>query len=411
MKKVLTVLIFGILLTSCDRNSTYNQTPNSNVTISGDLQQEFIVEENEEIKPLFEEGKAKKYGVEMVENLFRNAMIKGEDGCCYYFRKQEKAGRETIVFYRNNHQKVCETELPSKIKGGKILRFVQYQDYFFVSIDGDKLYLSAINIKDGTWEEIIEGPETMALFYRIFIYDNKFICVYDKEVIIYSLTGEQEKYLLEDDMENAEVSIQCIIDEKIYYFYWIEDEENDEIKIKVKYCDLNGENKKDSFQYNQRSDSDNEFDNLRFEDQYIYLLADDTLFRIPLYGGKIEKFNRETYFYDISDTYIFFLDSSDGNVYKVKKDLSGEIILVKKPGPCNFDIPYICVGNHIMLKECDEDQEDLIEDLAEIELSANIEDYVNDYSWMTEEGTIECTIEGIHMSDELYKENKRKLEE
>lgn len=93
MKRALTLLIFVILFTSCDRNSTYSQTLNSDVTISDTLQKEFTVKENEEIKPLFEKGKStKKHGVEMVENYFKNAMIKGEDGSCYYYRKQEKGG-------------------------------------------------------------------------------------------------------------------------------------------------------------------------------------------------------------------------------------------------------------------------------------------------------------------------------
>lgn len=411
MKKVLIliVLIFGIVHTSCGRNSVHDQTPDSNVTISNDVQQEFTVKENEKINHIFEEGKKQKYGVEMVDNYFSNAMIKGEDGCCYYFREQEKAGEEAIVFYRNNNQKLCETEMPSKIRGYKINRFVQYQDYFFVELFGDKQYLSAIHIKDGTWEEIIEGPGAI---YRIFIYDNKFICGYDEEVIIYSLTGDKEKYHLEKDLENAEVSIQCIVDEKIYYIYGLEDEKNDESRKKVKYCDLNGENNKIIFQYYQSSDSDSGYDNLRFEDQYIYLLADYTLFRIPLYGGKIEKIsNRNIYFYDVSDTYIFFLEKSDGKLYKIKKDLSGEIILVKEPGPCNLDIPFICVGNHIMLKECDDKQEELITDIAENELyGINIE-YVNDYSWITEEGTNESTIKGTHLSDKQYKKYKKKIDE
>ena len=298
--------------------------------------------------------------------------------------------------------------MPSKIKGCKILRFVQYKNFIFVSIDGDRLYLSAINIKDGTWEKIIEGPETMALFYRIFIYDNKFICEYDGKVIIYGLTGEKEEYFLENNTENAEVSIQCIVDEKIYYFYRTENEKKDASERKVKCCDLNGENKRVFFQYNS---PDAEYDNLRFEDQCIYLLADYTLFRIPLYGGKIEKaFNRETYFYDISDMYIFFLDESNGNVYKTKTDLSSEIILVKEPGPCNMDIPFICVGSHIMLKECDENQEDLISDIAENELPGIDIEYVNDYRWITEEGTIEETVEGTHLSAKQYKEYKREID-
>ena len=407
MKKdlILIVLISGIFLTSCDRNSTHDQTPDSNVTISNDVQQEFTAKENENIKPIFEEGKKQKYGVEMVDNCFSNAMIKGEDGHCYYFRKQEKTGGETIVFYRNNNQKVFETKIPSEIRGYKINRFVQYQDYFFVELFGDKQYLSAIHIKDGIWEEIIEGPGAV---YRIFIYDNKFICGYDEEVMVYSLTGEKKKYYLEKDLENAEVSIQCIYNEKIYYFYGLEDEENDESKRKVKYCDLNGKNNTSIFQYPQNSDSDNGYDNLRFEDKYIYLLANYKLFRIPLYGGKIEKIsNRNIYFYDISDTYIFFLDESDGKLYKIKKDLSGEIILVKEPGPCNMDVPFICVGNHIMLKECDENQEELISDIAENELSSINIEYVNDYRWITEEGITEGTIKGTHLSDKQYEKYKK----
>ncbi len=402
MKKILSVLILALFLTSCSRNSTQDQTQDSNVTISDDLQQEFTVKENEKIKHIFEEGKKQKYGVEMVENYFQNAMIKGEDGNCYYYRRQEKAGKETIVFYRNNNEKVCETEVPPNIKRHIINRFVQYQDYFFVEFFADKQYLSAIRIKDGTWEEIIESPGAV---YKIFIYDNKFICGYGEHVVVYSLTGEKKEYDLEKD--NAEVSIQCIVDEKIYYFYGVEDEENDESEWEVKCCDLNGENKKIIFHYLHNGWF--YLEDLRFEDQYMYLLADSTLFRIPLYGGEIEKLNRETYFYDISDTYIFFLGESDGKLYKIKKDLSGEIILVKEPGPCNLDIPFICTGNHIMLKECDDDQEDLIGDMAEEEIPIPVE-YVNDYSWMTEEGTIEYTVKGIHFSEKQYKKYKKEID-
>lgn len=191
----------------------------------------------------------------------------------------------------------------------------------------------------------------------------------------------------------------------------VADEKNDESKRKVKCCDLNGENNKIIFQYHQENDSDSGYDNLRLEDQYIYLLVDYTLFRIPLYGGKIEKVsNRNIYFYDISDIYIFFLDESDGKLYKIRKDLSGEIILVKEPRPCDMDTPFICVSNHIMLKECNENQEELITDIAENELSdINIE-YVNDYSWITEEGTIECIIKGTHLSDKQYKKYKREID-
>lgn len=406
MKKILmTVLIFGMLLTSCGSNS--NQTLDNDITISQDIQQEFTVKENEKIKHIFEEGKKiEKSGVEMVDNCFSKAMIKGEDGCCYYFRKQEQEGeKETIVFYRNNNQKVCQTEMPSKIQkmGYEINSFVQYQDYFFVELFGDKQYLSTIAIKDGTWGEIIEGPGAV---YRIFIYDNKIICGYDEEIIVYNLTGDKKKYKLEHDLENAEVSIQGIVDEKIYYFYGVEDEN----KKQVKCCDLDGENNKTIFQYYQSNASASWYDNLRFEDKYIYLLADYTLFRIPLYGGKIEKVsNRGIYFYDISDTYIFFLDESDGKLYKIKKDLSGEITLVKEPGPCNMDIPFICVGNHIMLKECDENQEELITDIAENELPGINIEYVNDYIWLTEEGTNGCTIKGTHLSDKQYKQYKKEL--
>lgn len=100
------------------------------------FQQEFTVKENEKIKHIFEEGKKQKHGVEMVNNYFSNAMIKGEDGCCYYFRVKEKAGGEAIVFYRNNNQKVCETEIPPKLRGYKISRSVQYHDYFSLNYLG-----------------------------------------------------------------------------------------------------------------------------------------------------------------------------------------------------------------------------------------------------------------------------------
>lgn len=55
MKKTLLfiVLIFGILLTSCGRNSNHDQPIDSNVTISNDVQQEFTVKENEKIKHIF----------------------------------------------------------------------------------------------------------------------------------------------------------------------------------------------------------------------------------------------------------------------------------------------------------------------------------------------------------------------
>lgn len=404
MKKVLTVLIFAILFTSCGENAT--QTLDNNVTSSYDIQQEFTVREGEKIKHIFEESeKVKKYGVEMVNNCFSQAMIKGEDGCCYYFREQENlVGGETIVFYKNNNQKVCETEMPEK--GYKINRFVQYQDYFFVELFGDKQYLSAIHIKDGTWEKIIEGP---GVIYRIFIYDNKIICVYDEEIILYDLMGNKKKYELEKNMGNAEISMQCIVDEKIYYFYGLEDDR--ESKREVKCCDLNGENNKIIFKYDKNNDSDIGYDSLRFENQYMYLLADYTLFQVPLYGGEIEKVsNRGIYFYDISDTYIFFLDESDGKLYKIKKDLSGEIILVKEPGPCNMDIPFVCVDNYIMLKECDENQEELITDIAENELSGINIEYVNDYRWITEEGACEGTIKGIHLSDKQYEKYKRNID-
>ena len=144
-------------------------------------------------------------------------------------------------------------------------------------------------------------------------------------------------------------------------------------------------------------------------DQYIYLIAGYTLFRIPLYGGKIEKVsNRGIYFYDISDTYIFFLDESNTKLYKIRKDLSGQIILVRESGPCNLDTPFLCVGNHIMLEECDEKQEDLIGEVEDNELPLYIE-YVNDYSWLTEEGVLEDTVKGIHLSDKRYKKIRDKL--
>lgn len=407
MKKKLIVLIFGILLTACGKNNTHNQTLDSDVNTSQSIQQEFIVKENEKIKQIFEEGKIKKYGVEMVDNYFSKAMTKGEDGSCYYFRTEKKAGgKETLTFYRNDNQKVCVTEMPPK--DCKIKRFVQYQDLFFVELYGDKQYLSAVHIKDGTWEKIMEGPGAL---YKIFVYDNKFICGYGDEIIVYSLTGDKKKYDLEKDAENAEVSMQCIADEKIYYLYWTENEEKDESKGNVKCCYLNGEKTKSIFQYYQSNDSDVGYNTLRLEDQYIYLLADYTLFRIPLYGGKIERItDRNIYYYDISDTYIFFMDDSNGNLYKIRKDLSGEIKLVKEPGPCNMDTPFICVDNHIMLKECNKSQEELIGDIAENELpNINIE-YVNDYSWLTEEGVIECTIKGIHLSDEQYKKYKKEID-
>lgn len=419
MKKKLILLIFAVLLTSCNYDNANVQTLDNEINTSQPLQQEFTVKANEKIGNIFVEGKKiQKSGMEIVDNYFPGAMTKGEDGSCYYFRTVKEGERETLTFYKNNNQKVCETEMPSKIrKKAGINSFVQYQGYFFVEIYGElhgeaKHYLSAINIKDGTWEEIIEGPGPV---YKIFIYDNKFICAYGEDIKVYELTGDKKEFKVEKDLvkENAWVSVQCIVDEKIYYFYGVEedekmsDEKNDEYKGKVKCYDLNGENNKTICHY-QSSNEASWYDNLRFDDQYIYLLVEYTLFRIPLYGGEIEKVsNKDIYFYDISDTYIFFLDELT-KLYKIKKDLSGQMILVKESGPCDADTPFICVGNHIMLKECNEKQEDLIGEVAESELPIYIE-YVNDYSWLTEGGVLEDTVKGIHLSDKKYKKIRDKL--
>ncbi len=419
-KKLILFITFAVLLTSCNYNNAKDQALDNEINTSQPLQQEFTVKANEKIGNIFAEGgKSKKFGVEIVDNYFPGSMTKGEDGSCYYFRRVTEGERERYTFYKNNNQKVCETEMPSKLrKKAGINSFAQYQGYFFVEIYGElhgeaKHYLSAINIKDGTWEKIIEGPGPA---HKIFIYDNKFICTYVEEVKVYDLKGNMKEYKIEKDLvkKNAWVSVQCIADGKIYYFYTVEedekmsDEKNDKYTGKVKCCDLNGENNK-TICYYQSNDEASWYDNLRLDDQYIYLIAGYTLFRIPLYGGKIEKVsNRGIYFYDISDTYIFFLDESNTKLYKIRKDLSGQIILVRESGPCNLDTPFLCVGNHIMLEECDEKQEDLIGEVEDNELPLYIE-YVNDYSWLTEEGVLEDTVKGIHLSDKRYKKIRDKL--
>lgn len=362
------------------------------------LQPVFTAKTNMKIAPLFsEEIKILDAGVEMVDNYFISARVKGEDGHSYYFREAGEQGNEKIIFYKDNKIKVCETVMPTKLRkeGCSIFRFVQYKDRIFVELRGRKSYLSAIQIANGKWEDIIENSE---LLNRIFVYDNDFVCVYDEKVEVHSFDGEKRSFELEQYGENTEISIQCIIDGKIYYFYTDEDsEKNKTTNMQVKCCDLAGKNKKLLFYYEQGSAMSSWYDSLRIEKEYMYLLRDYTLLRIPLYGGKIERVSgKKMYFYDISDNYIFFLDEAKGNLYKINKDLSGEVELVRKPGPCDRDVPFICVKTYILVKECNEKQEQQITDILENGLSnSNIQrEYISDYCWMTENGEVQEILQG-----------------
>ena len=62
-----------------------------------------------------------KKGIEVVRNSeFATGPVKGDDGNCYYYRKERKKGG-AITFYRNNGVRVCETVLPGKYEKKVIL--------------------------------------------------------------------------------------------------------------------------------------------------------------------------------------------------------------------------------------------------------------------------------------------------
>lgn len=410
------MLAMAILVTACNVQKANGQVSNTNAVDSPkeqELARGFKLKIDGEIGPMFlEKIDTSKQSVhtDLVREL-SSEMTKGDDGSCYYFRKEGKGKKLKLVFYKNNGIKVCETTMEESIKKKYYIRsFVKYGSRFFLAFDRrgyddyDDGILTTIDMETGEWGNIIEAPE---FYWDMMVYEDCFYCKdVNDNITRYDLSGERTE-LEKVASKKFTQSIQCIVDGKIYYVVDKCEHAYDKTKVKVMRSNLDGSDIETLFTYNSEWGGLAYVEgDLQIDGDYMYLKGKfgkvRCLARIPLYGGRVEKIAAKTGSYELSEDGIFF---RKGNyIYKLNKNLRGKPKDVTKLYyPASLTIyadPWHYADGHLMMQGYNKKEHKVVDDiLHDISWDWDIyidvkETYADDYYWVNKNGKVEDVIEG-----------------
>ncbi|MCM1246353.1 MAG: DUF5050 domain-containing protein [Roseburia sp.] len=356
------------------------------------------VEVDKEVGPIVSEQiDTTKKGIEIPDTLYPSQVVQGDDGNCYYFRIIEKGDEKKIIFYKNNEKKVCETKMPKELrkKEYQIFEFAKYGEYFFAelfSTDESENILATITVQGGEWN-ILEKDTDMIYGNNIFYGDN----IYSSEtgyVLVYDLNGKKVREMeLEKITSERCVQVQCIVDDKIYYYYT---ESDDVGETEIKRCDLDGSNKEVLFKYNREvPDLDK---GMQIDDDYIYIIAslggEFSFSRIPLYGGKIERISK-TLNFKLSEDSIYYIGGKKDYIYRVDKDLKTKAKVVVKITASDF----WHVNGYLMVETENIKEEEMLGTVVEYDECMR-DYYTRDYYWTTTSGEIVKKMPGSGIKQE-----------
>ena len=336
-----------------------------------------------------------KKGIEIVIwNEVATGPAKGDDGNCYYYRKERKKGG-AITFYRNNGVRVCETVLPEKYekKDYFIIAFLKQGGRFWIQItsyDSGQDYLVPVKIKDGKWGKAIKIEGMRTIYYKDRFYsfdeDNGTVDITDQD-------GKTKK--VEFAEEERWATLQVIVDDKFYYTI----DEKDSDNHTVMRCDMDGSQKKKLCQYNGVYGTHK----ISLDGDFLYVFdppCDSTLTRIPLYGGKVEEIAAADW-YELTEDSIFYL--KEGKISRINKDLKGKPETVLQTEKDLMEERFHCTDDgHLMVGIYKREERDKLEILWD-EIGEEIDGWLaydlamhfsNMYYWVSEDGKVEDIIQG-----------------
>ncbi len=332
----------------------------------------------------------------MPDILYPTQVVRGDDGDCYYFRKIEEGDDKRIIFYKNNAEKVCETKMIKELekKEYHIIRFVKYGECFFVELfeyQEAQHVLATITVKGGKWNIL---NQDVNLLEKVIFYGDHIYCSHAGTIFIYNMNGEKiEKMELEETTLERIARVQCIVDNKIYYFYT---EREDVGETEIKRCDLDGSNKEILFK-SKRVATDSVEVGLKIDDNYIYIrafLGRYSLVRFPLYGGKVEGITKSLKF-ELSEDSIYYIGGKKEYIYQVDKELK------TKPKPVvkitSSDFWY--VNGYLMVEKSNTREEDILSAVEEYD-EVDRDYYARDYYWTTVSGDIVKRMPGSGLKQE-----------
>lgn len=342
-----------------------------------------IVEVDKEIGPIIsEQVDSTQKGIEMVGLGSHSRMVQGDDGDCYYLRIVEEGDDKRIVFYKNNAEKVCETKIIKELakKECYIDEYVKYGDYFFVLLwteQESKNILATITVRGGEWN-ILERDTNMGYRNNIFYGDNIYSS-HTGDVYVYDLNGKKIREMeLDKTTSERRAQVQCIVDDKIYYYYT---ERDDVGETEIKRCDLDGNNKEVLLKYKREvADLDK---GMQIDDNYIYIVAslggEFSFSRIPLYGGKVERISK-TLIYKLSKDSIYYIGSEKQKhyIYQIDKELKTKAKVVAKITASDFWY----VNGYLMVEKSNAKEEHILGTVQEYDEIMR-DYYSRDYYWTT----------------------------
>lgn len=394
--------------------------------------QETVTGTGKEIEPLVSEKiDTSKQGVRMSSDMeLCTEMMRGDDGSCYYYRKEGKGKKKKIVFYKDNGIKVCETKMKKSFERGgyHIVSFAKYGKKFFVVLEElyvFKTILTTVDIATGKWGKTIKDKYT---YDNYIVYDNKFYCIdQGSAVTVYNLSGEKKR-LKDLWTDEYSVGVQCIVDNKIYY---VVRKDRDIPITRFMRCNLNGEKREELFAYGREGSDD--MGCMQIDEKNIYCLFyldnyDYNLVRIPLYGGKIEGGVAVGDYYELADDSILYInyindydypDAYDYTIYRVDKDFSGKAKIVTKAyymmnGLYSMaSAPFYYGGGHLLVQDYDWKERKYVECMMGEEdgnYSLCIDamtSYAPDWYWVTKKGKVKSTIKGTGVKKKWKEEYKK----
>lgn len=400
------MLMMVVLLTACggsDMSGNQEAEERNIVNIQENPKDDSeppIVEVDREVGPIVsEQVDITQKGIEMPDTLYPSQVVLGDDGDCYYLRIIEEGDDKRIIFYKNNEEKVCETNMIKKLakKEYHIGGFVKYGDYFFVGLwthQESKRVLATITVKGGEWN-ILERDTDMIFQNAIFYGDNIYDC-YAGEVFVYDLSGKKIREMeIEETTLEKIAKVQCIVDNKIYYYYT---EREDVGETEIKRCDLDGSNKEVLLKYmRETADLDK---GMQIDDNYIYIIASlggERFFsRIPLYGGKIERISK-TLNFKLSKDSIYYIGNEKQKhyIYQIDKELKTKAKEVVKITASHFWY----TNGYLMVEKSNAKEEHILGTVQEYDEIMR-DYYSRDYFWTTTSGDIVKRIPGSGIKQE-----------
>lgn len=405
MRKIVCgMLLMVVLLTACSGSdmSQNQEAEEGNVENIQENPEDTlkppVAEVDKEIAPIVSEQiDSTKKGIEMPHTLYPSQVVQGDDGDCYYLRIIEEGDDKRIIFYKNNGKKVCQTKIIKKLAKKKyhIGGFVKYGDYFFVmlfSTEESENILVTIAVDDGEWNVLNREMEIVdnVIFYG----DNIYAC-YRGYVFVYDLSGKKIREMELDKTTSAKrAQVQCIVDNKIYYYYTAR---HDVGQTEIKRCDLDGSNKEILLKY-KREVSDLDKGMLQIDDKYIYMIASlgGKFFfsRIPLYGGKIERISK-TLNFKLSGDSIYYIGGEKDYIYQVDKELKTTPKAVVKITASDFWY----VNGYLMVEKTNIKEEEILGAVEEYDERMR-DYYCMDYFWTTTSGDIVKKMPGSGIKQE-----------